>query len=80
MFSVKRGRSNDTGVALSLKPLIQNGYISKTLRTIQIGTKSVGEWVGEELLIMQDVNQDKFDYTAIAVTKLETYVVNYSDL
>jgi len=60
--------------------LVKNGYVSKTLRTIQIGTKSSGEWVGEDLLIMDDVINNTYEYTAIAVTKLETYMINYSDM
>lgn len=29
---------------------------------------------------MEDINQNVFDYTAIAVTKLETYAISYADM
>lgn len=60
--------------------MIQNGYVSNTLKTIQIGTKTKGEWLGEDLLIMQDPLHNVYEYSAIAVTKLDTYVINFSDM
>jgi hypothetical protein len=41
---------------------------------------STGEWVGEDMLIMDDVDMNLFEYTACATTKLTTYVVNFTDL
>ena len=59
---------------------MKNGYISNTLKSVQIGTKSVGEWIGEDLLIMENAHQNSFEYTATAMTKLVTYQINFSDL
>ena len=42
--------------------------------------KSVGEWIGEDLLIMDNPHTNTFEYTAIAATKLETYVIHYADM
>ena len=67
-------------MALSLRPLIHNGYISKTLRTVQIGTMTTGEWIGEDLLIMEDPTYNTYEYSAIAQTKLETYMINFQDI
>lgn len=63
-----------------VKELTQNGYVSNTLKAIQIGIKSRYEWIGEDLLVMNDPQHDKFEYTAIAVSKCVTYEINYNDL
>jgi len=73
----KKTKTSNTAV---LQPLISNGYISKTLKTIQIGQKSTGEWLGEDLLLMETPAKCSFDYSAIAVTKIVTYEVNYADM
>ena len=65
---------------MTLAPLMKNGYISKTLRTIQIGRKSAGEWIGEDLLTMEDPHNNTFEYSATAVTKLVTYEIGFADM
>ena len=42
--------------------------------------KSSHEWIGEDLLIMDDPHVNKFEYTAIAVDKVTTYEVNFADM
>ena len=77
----KAGRQqHNFGHVESFGSLVKNGYISKTLRTIQIGMKSTHEWIGEDLLIMDQPQQNAFDYTAVAETKCVTYAITYSDL
>ena len=63
----------------SLNKLVNNGYVSNTLKTLQIGIKSRYEWIGEDLLAAPDPNTFKFDYSAIAKSKLTTYEINFSD-
>jgi len=54
------------------------------MRTINISTASRHQWLGQDLLIMQNPNNgpysDRFDYTALAATKVVTYAIAYSDL
>lgn len=68
----------------SLSSVQKNGYLSKTLKSIQLGQKQQGEWVGEELL---GTNVDKvgadfagFCYSVIAQTKVMTYCIRRSDI
>lgn len=78
---VKQGsQKRNSGAHESFGALVKNGYISKTLRTIQIGMKSTHEWIGEDLLLMEQPHQNAFEYSAIAETKCVTYALNYSDL
>lgn len=67
-------------MSVTIKPLMKNGYISNTLKAIQIGTKSVGDWIGEDLLIMENTTQNTFEYTVTAITKVVTYQINLSDM
>lgn len=81
-----RNKSNDraslAGSSTSpgaLNKLVNNGYVSNTLKTLQIGIKSRYEWIGEDLLAAVDPTTFKFDYSAIAKSKLTTYEINFSD-
>lgn len=56
--------------------LQQNGYVSKTLRTVHIGQKGRLEWIGEELC---DSTFTSFPYSAIAYTKCVTFMIKQSD-
>jgi len=69
------GRSKSK--AASLQALVSNGYVSSTLKTVQVGVKSQYEWIGEDLLIAEDVDAYRFEYSAIAQTKLVTYEIQY---
>ena len=60
--------------------MVNNGYVSKTLRTIQIGIKSNFEWIGEDLLTATDPKTYLFDYSVMAKTKLVTYEMKYTDM
>ena len=69
----------------SLSAIIKNGYISKTLRTIQIGIKSRYEWLAEELLLGSDLHAPEsslpeFEYSAVATSKCTVYELRYHDL
>lgn len=67
-----------------LGDLVNNGYVSNTMRTINISSCGRHQWLGQDLLIMQNPNHghhsDKFDYSAIAITKVVTYSMNYVDI
>ena len=77
----KAGRQkHNFGQLESFGSLVKNGYISKTLRTVQIGMKSTHEWIGEDLLLMEQPQQNAFEYTALAETKCVTYAIPYADL
>ena len=56
-----------------------NGYVSKTLKQVQLGQKSSFEWIGEEFLLPTDdpelPKEAKFPYTVVAHTKCVTYVI-----
>lgn len=54
--------------------------MSRTLRTLQIGVKSRHEWLGEDPLMSEDPAAYRFDYTAVAATKLVTYAIPFADL
>lgn len=54
--------------------------MSNTLKQIQIGMKSKLEWIGEDLLIMDDPHKNTFEYTAVAETKCTAYMINYADM
>ena len=47
-----------------LKALFKNGYVSKTLKTIQIGMKSTFEWIGEDILTTENPATYQSPYTA----------------
>ena len=51
----------------------ENGYISKTLKSINIGQKSTLEWIGEEILVMKDPMTENHTYSVVAKTKMEVY-------
>lgn len=59
---------------------MNNGYVSKTLKTIQIGIKSNYEWIGEDLLTAADPKTYLFDYSVMAKTKLVTYEIKFTDM
>jgi hypothetical protein len=61
--------------------LLKNGYVSKTLKNINIGTKQQGDWIGEELLNMEqgDPKEAVYNYSAIPTTKCETYFISLKD-
>lgn len=80
LAKLNENQKNNRDRTVTLQPLIQNGYVSDTLRTIQIGMKSTGEWIGEDLLIMDEPHLNSFDYSAIAVTKCVTYMIQYADM
>ena len=73
-------RYKDPKTSQSVSQLVNNGYVAQTLRQIQIGIKSTHEWIGEDLLIMNEPNLDAFEYTAVAVTKCVTYAISFADL
>lgn len=75
-----RDQEKDKKQSLSVRQLVNNGYVGQTLRTIQIGIKSTYEWIGEDLLIMNEPNSDSFEYTAVALTKCVTYAISFADL
>ena len=50
------------------------------MRSIQIGIKSSYEWIGEDLLLAENPQAYKFEYSAVAQTKLITYEINYQDM
>lgn len=54
----------------------QNGYISNTLKSIHVGQKSDLEWIGEEILLMEDPAKEHFNYSVIAHTKVETFMLH----
>ena len=64
----------------SLKALINNGYVSNTLKTVQIGLISEHEWIGEDPLIAEEPSKYLFEYSAVARTKLVTFEISFSDL
>lgn len=55
-----------------------NGYVSNTLKSIHVGQKSRLEWIGEEILLM-DPSKETFNYSVIAHTKVETFVMHSKD-
>ena len=57
--------------------LNNNGYVSKTLKSVTIGSKSRLEWIGEDLLHLNP--EFKFEHSVIAHTKLTTYFINQKD-
>ena len=59
--------------------LQKNGYISKTLKSVNIGQKGRLEWIGDDLCLMDDPKKDKFHYSAVAVTKCVTYQIKLAD-
>ena len=84
---VNRNRSTDnpsmtkaTQQSSSLTNLVNNGYVSKTLKTIQIGIKSKYEWIGEDLLGAADPNNYIFDYSALVKSKLVTYEIEFTNM
>ena len=54
-----------------------NGYVSRTLKSVQLGQKSTLEWIGEEFLVTNDKNDKavEFPYAVVAHTKCVTYCV-----
>ena len=64
----------------------KNGYLSKTLKSVLIGQKAQGEWIGEDLLhymMTQEGKQQKFkgfNYSVVALTKVSTYCIEFADL
>ena len=63
----------------SVNQLINNGYTSSTLRSIQLGILQNNEWIGEDLLIKEDPSSNH-EYTATAVTKCVTFQMSFADL
>lgn len=64
----------------SLRALTSNGYVSKTLKTVQLGMKSRPEWIGEDLLAAEDPAQYCSIYTAQAVTRMTCYKIPWQDV
>jgi len=60
---------------------LKNGYLSKTLKNINIGTKEQKDWIGEELLNMEQGDNVRavYNYSAIPTTKCETYWIALKD-
>lgn len=58
----------------------ENGYISSTLKTINIGQKSTLEWIGEEILVMKDPKVENHSYSVVAQTKMEAYCIKFKDV
>ena len=54
------------------KQFLENGYLSTTLKHINIGTKEKNDWIGEEILNMEE-DENIYNYSATPTTKCETY-------
>jgi CRP-like cAMP-binding protein len=53
------------------------GYISETISTFQIGLRSKGQWVGEDILILNNL---PFPFSIIAKTEVEALAISKQDL
>ena len=69
------------------QPSLQsNGYLSKTLKSVLVGQKTQGEWIGEDLLEYMMTPEAKhlkfpgFDYSAVALTTISSYCIGFHDL
>jgi hypothetical protein len=60
--------------------MLKNGYISKTLRTVQIGMKSTREWIGEDILGADNPATYLSPYTAKVVKKVVCFQVALADM
>lgn len=58
----------------------ENGYVSKTLKTVQLGQVSQGEWLGQELLFWKSPKTEVFNYTAVAQARSVAYRIGLSDV
>lgn len=53
------------------------GYISETTSTFQIGIRNEGEWVGEEVLLLNDL---PFPFSVIAKTEITALEISKKDV
>lgn len=60
--------------------LQDNGFVSKTIKQIQIGTRGALEWIGEGFYSMEDPAKDPFSYSVIAKTKIICFSLHQKDL
>lgn len=81
MTSRMQDKSKRTKFQASQAKLIQqNGFISSTLKHINICQKSDKQWLCEELLEMKPTNPTTFLYSIIAQTKCDVFQIHIQDL
>ena len=64
-------------VEKSKKMMSNKGYISETTSTFQLGLRTSGQWVGEDILILNDL---PFPFSIIAKTEVVALAISKQDL
>ena len=60
---------------------MNNGYVSQSLRTVQISIKSQGDWIGEELFLSGEEAIEAFAYSVVPISSsLTVYQIDKADL
>ncbi len=60
--------------------IYKNGFVSKTLQSVLIAKIGNLQWIGTEILIMDNIKENTMSFSAIASTKCVVFWISHEDL